>query len=145
MPTAIFVVVTGSIADSRFAVTNFSDAAAPTTVLVASPFSVGCVVDCSNNLGNQSVGTLADSSSALAAVGNYTGGQVAIYNLLDPASPALVSTYAVPGLSGIGALAFDGQSGNNLVLGEASGSNVVLMDMQSGAITSSCSVGGDLS
>jgi WD40 repeat protein len=144
MPTSIFVAVTGSVTDSRFAVTNFSDAAAPTTVLVPSPFSGGCVVDCSNNLGNQSVGTLANSTSALAAVGSYKSGQVAIYNLANPASPALVNTFSTPGLSGVGAVAFDGQSGNNLALGASNGSTVVLMDVQTGAITATAQPEGDL-
>jgi hypothetical protein len=144
MPTAIFVAVTGSVADSRFAVTDFSNAAAPTTVLAQSPFSKGCVVDCSNNLGNQSVGTLADSTIALAAVGDYTSGTVAIYNLLNPAVPALVNTFSTPGLSGIGAVAFDAQSGNNLALGQANGSTVVLMDVQTGAVTATAYPEGDL-
>jgi hypothetical protein len=143
MPTTIYVAVTGSIADSRFAVTNFSTPAKPTTVLVPSPFPTGCVVDCSNNLGNQAVGTLADSTSALAAVGNYTGGSVAIYNLLNPAAPALQNTFDT-GLSGIGALAFDGQSGNRLVVGSASGSSFVLLDISkppSSAVISTCPAG----
>jgi WD40 repeat protein len=143
MPTTIFVAVTGSIADSRFAVTDFSNAAAPTTVLVPSPFPTGCVVDCSNNLGNQSVGTLADSTSALAAVGDYTSGTVAIYNLLNPAAPTLQNTFD-SGLGGIGAIAFDGQSGNNLALGASNGSTVVLMNVQTGAVTATAQPEGDL-
>jgi WD40 repeat protein len=143
MPTAIFVAVTGSTTDSRFAVTNFSDAAAPTTVLVQSPFPTGCVVDCSNNLGNQSVGTLANSTSALAAVGDYTSGTVAIYNLLNPAAPTLQNTFD-SGLGGIGAVAFDAQSGNNLALGASNGSTVVLMNVQTGAVTATAQPEGDL-
>jgi hypothetical protein len=143
MPTAVFVVVTGSTTDSRFAVTNFSNAAAPTTVLVKSPFPTGCVVDCSNNLGNQSVGTLADSTSALAAVGDFTSGTVAIYNLANPAAPTLQSTFDT-GLGGIGAVAFDGQSGNNLAVGASNGSTVVLMNVQTGAVTATAQPEGDL-
>ncbi len=144
MPTTIFVAVAGSVADSRFAVIDFSDSAKPTTVLVPSPFPTGCVVDCSNNLGNQAVGTLADSTSALAAVGDYTGGTLAIYNLLNPAAPALQSSFDT-GLSGIGAVAFDAQSGNRLVVGSANGANFVLMDISkppSSAIVSTCNAGG---
>jgi hypothetical protein len=143
MPTTVFVAVTGSITDSRFAVTDFSNAAAPTTVLVQSPFSKGCVVDCSNNLGNQSVGTLANSTSALAAVGDYSSGTVAIYNLLNPAAPALQNTFD-SGLGGIGAVAFDGQSGNNLAVGASNGSTVVLMNVQTGAVTATAQPEGDL-
>jgi hypothetical protein len=144
MATPIFVAVAGSVTDPRFAVTNFSNAAAPTTVLVPSPFPTGCVVACSNNLGNQSVGTLANSTSALAAVGNYTGGAVAIYNLQNPASPALANNFSTPGLGGVGAVAFDGQSGNNLALGEANGSTVILMNVQTGAVTATAYPEGDL-
>jgi hypothetical protein len=143
MPTPIFVVVAGSISDSRFAVINFSDATAATTALVPSPFSVGCVVACSNNLGNQSVGTLADSTSALAAVGDYGSGTVAIYNLANPAAPALQGTFD-SGLGGVGAVAFDAQSGNRLVVGSASGSTIVLMDISqppSSAVLSTCVAG----
>jgi hypothetical protein len=143
MPTSVFVTVAGSTTDSRFAVTDFSNAAAPTTVLVQSPFPTGCVVDCSNNLGNQSVGTLADSTSALAAVGDYTSGRVAIYNLLNPAAPALQNTFD-SGLGGIGAVAFDGQSGNNLAVGASNGSTVVLMNVQTGAVTATAQPEGDL-
>jgi WD40 repeat protein len=144
MATSILVAVAGSIVDSNFAVINFSAPEAPTVALVNSNFP-GCVVDCSNNLGNQAVGTL-EASSAAAAVGNYKGGEVAIYdlnNLLTSSPPAAPNTLN-SGLAGIGALAFDGQSGNNLAVGDANGSSVVLMNVQSGAVVASCSAGGDL-
>jgi hypothetical protein len=138
MPT---VVVSGSNNDFRFAVTDFSNANAPTTVYVTPGFAVprpgptnnGCVVACSNNLF-----TDGDISSSLVAVGHYGGSQVAIYDLTDPASPQLQTMFDT-GLASIGALSL---YGNNLLVGENNGSNIALLDIskpQSSAIVSTIS------
>lgn len=131
MASSILVVVTGSVADSRFAVTNFSDPSAPTTVFVTPPFpGGGCLADCSNNIGNQGVGTANNANSALAAVGNYQGSMVSIYDLTNTAAPVLLNTFDTGlgsrGLTGIGALSLDQ---TNLIVGEANGPNIVLMDI----------------
>ena len=103
------VVVTGNTTDSNFAVSSFLALPAPSMTGVATTFT-GCVVDC---------------SGTLAAVGSYGSGQVAIYDLTDPASPQLQGT--VPStLSAIGALSLDG---NNLLVGELNGSSLVLIDI----------------
>jgi hypothetical protein len=128
MPT---VVVTGSNNDFRFGVTDFSNAKAPTTVFVnpgfssgPSPTGNGCVVSCSSLFSD------GDISGTLVAVGNYGGGQVAIYDLSNPALPQLQSTFDTrlggPGLTGIGALSL---YGDYLLVGEARGPNIVLLNI----------------
>ena len=121
---SVIVTVTGSSTETRFAVTNMSVPTAPTTVHITAPFeNGGCVVDCSGKL---------------AAVGNYGGGSVAIYDLFHPAEPVLQETLStglqLRGLTGIGALSFDG---TNLLVGEANGPNIVLIDIKSKKIVSS--------
>ena len=118
------VMVTGSNTDTRFAVINMSVPATPSTVHVTAPFgSGGCVVDC---------------SAQLAAVGNYGGGSVAIYDLFHPAAPVLQDTLdtglQLRGGTGIGALSLDG---DNLLVGEANGPGIVLIDIKSKKIVSS--------
>ena len=121
---SVVVTVTASSTDTRFAVTDISVPATPTTVHMTAPFEGGgCVVDCSGQL---------------AAIGNYGGGSVAIYNLFNPAAPALQETLAtglqLQGRTGIGALSFDGE---HLLVGEADGPNIVLIDIKSKKIVSS--------
>src|SRR5208337_4133815 len=70
------VVVTGNTTDPQFAVSSFLALPAPSRTMVETNFT-GCVVDC---------------SGTLAAVGSYGSGQVAIYDLSDPASPQLQGT-----------------------------------------------------
>jgi len=135
------VVVSGSNNDFRFAVTDFSNAAAPSTTFVnpgfattGGPTNNGCVVACS------SLFTDGDISGSLVAVGYYGGGQVAIYDLSNPASPSLKASFST-GLNGIGALSLNG---NNLLVGEANGEHIALLDIsqpQSKAIVSNTPVG----
>ncbi len=119
------VVVSGSEFDNRFLVVDFTDRANPSAVFVnapwppwppGSPSSGGCLVDC---------------SVTLAAVAHYTGSEVAIYDITNPAAPALKSTFdsglgSGSGLTGIGAVSLDG---TNLLVGELAGPNVVLIDV----------------
>src|SRR5579863_10496012 len=110
----LFVVVTGSPADPRFAVTEFSIVGHGSTVFVTPPFEskpIGCAVACSGKL---------------AAVGAYQQGTVWIYNLSNPAAPALQNTFdsglgSGAGLSGIGSISLDGA---NALVGEANGPNI---------------------
>src|SRR5271166_3860850 len=105
------VVVTGNTTDPQFAVSSFFALPAPSRTMVETNFT-GCVVDC---------------SGTLAAVGSYGSGQVAIYDLSDPASPQLQGT--VPStISAIGALSVDG---TNLLVGELNGSSLVLINLSS--------------
>jgi hypothetical protein len=110
------VVVCGSDKDNRFVVIDFAPTP-PGTAFVNAPFSGGCLVDC--------FGTL-------AAVGNYQGDGVALYDISVPASPTLILVYGtgltsgLTGLTGIGALSLDG---TNLLVGESNGPNVVLIDV----------------
>src|SRR5271169_5399432 len=105
------VVVTGNITDKHFAVSSFLAPPAPSIAVVRTNFT-GCVVDC---------------SGTLAAVGSYGSGQVAIYDLTNPASPQLQGTVTVPStLSAIGTLSLDG---TNLLVGELNGSSLVLIDI----------------
>jgi hypothetical protein len=135
------VVVTGSNNDFRFAVTDVSNANAPTTVFVNPGFSAGeargptnngCVVACS------SLFTDGDISGSLVAVGHFGGSQVAIYDLSDPALPQRQATFDT-GLGSIGALSL---CGNDLLVGESNGPNIALLDIsrpQSNAIVSTIS------
>src|SRR5271165_4413403 len=103
------VVVTGNTTDPHFAVSSFLALPAPSITVIETNFT-GCVVDC---------------SGTLAAVGSYGSGQVAIYDLSDPASPQLQGT--VPStISAIGALSLDG---TNLLVGELNGSSLVLINI----------------
>jgi hypothetical protein len=103
-------VVAGSNNDNRFAVIDFSVPTSPADVLVPAPFSGGCMVDC---------------SGVLAAVGNYNGGQVAIFDISNPAAPVLKGT-ANTILNGIGAISSDG---SHVLVGEVNGSRSVLIDV----------------
>jgi hypothetical protein len=125
-------VVLGSDNDPRFAVTNFPPAGQPSTVFVNPGFpedggppraNPGCVVACSRLLFD------GDQTSSLAAVGQYGGGYVAIYDLNNPAVPQQLSMFdtglGTP-LTGIGALSL---YGTNLVVGELDGPNIVYIDI----------------
>lgn len=111
------VIVAGSNNDNRFVVIDFSVPASPVNTLVTAPFSGGCVVDC---------------SGTLAAAGNYNGGQVAIFDISDPAAPALKGAVGT-GLGGIGAISFDGP---HVLAGEVNGARAVLVDVSNPAAPS---------
>jgi hypothetical protein len=110
-----FVVVLGS--DNRFAVVDFSLPAGPGTVFVTPPFSGGCLVGC---------------SGTAAAVAGFRGGEVALYDLSNPAAPVLLNVFdtglnpSTRGLTGIGAVSLDGTS---LLVGEYDGPTLVLLDV----------------
>lgn len=108
------VTVSGSENDNRFLVTDFS-ISPPTPVFITPPFMGGCLVD---------------AEETLAAVGNYQGNTIALYDLTNPASPALISTYDLSllpgGFGGIGALSLNGKY---VLVGEAAGPTIVLLDI----------------
>jgi hypothetical protein len=104
------IVVAGSNNDNSFAVIDFTVPASPVNVLAPAPFLGGCMVDC---------------SGTLVAVGNYTGGEVAIFDISNPASPTQKSTVSTV-LGGIGAISFDG---SHVLVGEVNGQRVVLIDV----------------
>jgi hypothetical protein len=106
--TLTTVVVTASTNSPDFAVIDFSSAT-PTSVMVGAS-SGGNVVDC--------YGTL-------AAVGDCTGGTVAIFDISNPASPTQRSSVNT-GLSGIGAISMDG---TNILAGQNNGSQLALIDI----------------
>ena len=116
---SVIVVVSGSTADSRFAVTTFGQDASgaltgtPGTVYVKTGSASGCVVAC---------------SGTLAAVGSSGAGSVWIYDISNPWSPAQQGAVLETGLSGIGALSLDGTT---LVAGDSAGPNIVLLDTSS--------------
>jgi hypothetical protein len=124
-------VVTGSNNDPRFAVTNFTPTT-PSTVFVTPGFPIdgpplafsGCVVACSH------LYTDGDQTGSIAVVGQYSGGYVAIYDVSNPAAPALLSTFdttlGAPNNTGIGAISLYGTS---LLVGELAGPNMVLIDI----------------
>lgn len=68
------VVVAGFNNDQRFAVVDFTNATNPSSVLISAPFVGGCMVDVSDTL---------------AAVGNFNGDQVGVYDISNPAQPVL--------------------------------------------------------
>ncbi len=104
------VVVAGSQNDASFAVVDFTNPATPTVAIVAAPFQGGCMVDC---------------SGTLAAVGNFNGGQVAIYDISIPSTPVLKGSVSTV-LGGIGAISIDG---NRVLVGEVNGLRVILIDV----------------
>jgi hypothetical protein len=123
----MFVAVTGSSGDPRFAVTAFSIVGRASTKLMRPPFEsdpVGCVVAC---------------SGMLAAVGAYQQTTVWIYDISNPANPtlqiALDSTLGAP--NGIGTLSLDG---TNLLIGQWDGPSVVLLDTTTGGVLASGAV-----
>ncbi len=110
--------VAGSDNDNPFVVANFlPDPTHPHAVSFPSPFSGGCVVDC---------------SGLLVAVGNYRQLQFAIYNIDNPATPKLNGVFDIPSMidglsfSGIGALSLDG---TNLLVGDYNGGTMALFDV----------------
>jgi hypothetical protein len=126
------VVVSGSNNDLRFAVTDVPPSGAPSTTFVTPgfselggplPVSNGCVVACSRRFVD------GDVSGSLVAVGQYGGGNVAIYDVSNAAAPTQLSMFdtslGAP-LTGIGALSL---YGTNLLVGERSGSHIVLIDI----------------
>jgi len=104
------VVVTGSQNDSSFAVTDFTNPATPTTKVVPAPFSGGCTVDC---------------DGTLAAIGNFLGGEVVIYDISNPASPVMKGSVNTS-LAGISALSIDG---THVLVGEMNGIRLVFIDV----------------
>jgi hypothetical protein len=104
------VVVAGSQNDFSFAVTDFTNPAMPTTKIVLAPFLGACTVDC---------------SGTLAAVGNLHGGEVVIYDIANPAAPAMKGSVNTM-LGGISALSIDGPQ---VLAGEMNGLRVVLIDV----------------
>ncbi len=125
------VTVTGSNFDPRVAVTDFSTSGGPSTVFVTPEFPEdgpppspnGCVVACSRLLSD------GDVSSSLAAVGQYGGGYVAIYDVANPSAPQQIGMFdtglGTP-LSGIGSISL---YGTNVLAGELNGSNVSFIDI----------------
>jgi hypothetical protein len=103
------IVVAGSNNDNSFAVIDFSIPASPVNVLATPSFQGGCMVDC---------------SGTLAAVGNYNGGEVAIYDISNPASPTLKGSVTTT-LAGIGAISFDGM---HVLAGEVNGNSIAFID-----------------
>jgi hypothetical protein len=104
------IVVAGGNNDNNFAVIDFSNPSSPVNVLATPSFQGSCMVDC--------FGTR-------AVAGNFLGGQVAIFDVSNPAQPAQVGTIDT-GLGGIGAISFDG---TNVLVGEVNGQRVVLIDV----------------
>ncbi|HTA44031.1 MAG TPA: choice-of-anchor D domain-containing protein [Bryobacteraceae bacterium] len=104
------VVVAGSNNDHRFAVIDFTNPASPVNTLTPAPFLGGCMVDC---------------SGTLAAVANFNGSEVVIYDISSPAAPVqkgLANTM----LGGIGAISFDG---SHVLAGELNGQRIVFIDV----------------
>lgn len=96
----------------NFAVINFSNPSSP-TVVEATPSFMGL--------------TAVDCTGVQAAVGNQDGDQVDIFDLSNPAQPALLGTVHT-GLNGIGAIKFDR---TRVLVGELTGfapSRAVLID-----------------
>src|SRR5579862_8845406 len=113
----VLVVAVASPGSSKFAVVNFSNT--PPSIVMTPGFSSGNVVDC--------YGTL-------AAVGEYGGNSVAIFDISTPASPVQIGTVTGTTESGfgwqIGSISTDGAY---VLVGELSGSRVAMIDVSSPA------------
>ena len=103
------IAVAASPNDLKFAVIDFSNAASPGVVQANPGFGGPCVVD---------------ADGRHAAVGSVNGGDVTLYDLSVPASPAALGTIAT-GLVGIGCLSIEGM---RVLAGEANGLRVTLID-----------------
>jgi hypothetical protein len=103
------VVVAGSQNDFNFSVTDFTNPAVPTTVTANPGFGGGCTVDC---------------DGTLAAVGDYIGSQVVLYDISNPAAPVKKGT-ANTMFSGVSALSVNG---TKVLAGELNGNRVALID-----------------
>jgi len=108
------VVVTGSQNDLSFAVIDFTNPATPSVKLVQPPFNNNCIVDC---------------DGTLAAVGEFNGSQVVIYDISTPAAPVQQGSVNT-GLSGISGLSMNG---TRVLAGEMNGLRVVLIDISNPA------------
>ncbi|WP_031364635.1 choice-of-anchor D domain-containing protein [Caballeronia sordidicola] len=104
------VIVAGSQDAPEFAVIDFSVPGSPVNVLTAPPFTAGCVVDC---------------DGTLAVVGDFNGGEVAIYDISNPAVPALLGTVSTP-VSRLATISIDG---THVLVGDGSGDGLVLVDV----------------
>jgi hypothetical protein len=109
----VLVVAVASPGSSEFAVVNFSNT--PPTVVMTLGFTNGNVVDC--------YGTL-------AAVGEYGGSSVALFDISRPESPVQIGAVTGTIESGfgwqIGSISTDG---SYVLVGELNGSRVALIDI----------------
>jgi hypothetical protein len=112
---AALVAIAGSQSDNRFAVIDFTNSGNPSSVQIKPPFSGGCAVDC---------------SGTFACVGNTEGGQIAVYDISNPATPVLKGSVTST-LSGITAISVDGS-----YLVAADPQSVVFIDITIPAIVS---------
>ncbi len=108
----VVVVAAASKSRPEFAVINFGNT--PPTVVMTLGFKSGNVVDC--------YGTL-------AAVGEYAGSSVALFDISVPASPVKTGT-AVETSFQIGSISTDG---SYVLVGEMEGSRVALIDISNPA------------
>ena len=109
-PPPTELVVAAGPNNTPFAVIDFTSPSSPTIVNPNPGYSGGSAIDC---------------GGTRAAVGNQNGGNIVIYDLSNPASPAKMGSL-VTVLSGIGAIKVDG---NRVLVGEMDGSRVVLIDI----------------
>ena len=110
--TANEVVLAAGPVSLDFAAIDFTNPNSPNIVNIRPPFGPGLAVDCGGG-------------GTLAAVGNQNGGQVVIYDLTNPASPAMLGSVTTT-LNGIGAIKL---SGNWVLVGDISGFQVALIDI----------------
>lgn len=103
------VAVAGSQNDFNFSVIDFTNPAAPNVVTANPGLNGGCTVDC---------------DGTLAAVGDYLGGQVVLYDISNPAAPVKKGNVNTM-FSGISALSV---SGTNVLAGELNGDRVALIN-----------------
>jgi len=109
-------VVNASNTDNQFYVTDISDLSNITSSLWLAPFNTG---------ENNTQGCVVDCYGRLAAVGSYQTGSVAIYDLTNPAQPSQQCLFDT-GFGGIGAISING---TKLLVGEATGPQIALIDV----------------
>src|SRR6266851_322715 len=103
------VVVAGSANNFTFSVIDFTNPATPTIVQVNPGFGGASTVDAKSNF---------------AAVGDLTGSNVALFDVTNPAAPALLGSIGTQ-LAGIAAISMDGM---RVLAGEMNGLRAVLID-----------------
>ena len=103
------VIISGSNNAFDFAVTDFTAPNSPTNVTTNPGLGGGCMVD---------------ASGTLAAVGNFNGSQVTVFDISNPAIPVAGGSVGTL-LSGIGAISVDAK---RVLIGELNSGRAVLID-----------------
>ena len=97
--------------NANFVVLDFTTPPPPPPVNVTPPYTGGSALSC---------------SGSMVAVGNRVGGQIALFDISDPANPKQVGQTISSGFGGVSAIKLNA---NRILAGELNGSRVLLIDV----------------